>query len=195
MKLIDALKIIATAPSDSASFNVSLVTGFTPLHLKTFLHAELRSLIPQRSVTVTTGLYGDIAGTLADLNTTQLDAVAITIEWEDLDARLGIRQLGGWDSSALDDIVSQAQMRLAQFAAIIGNLSGSFPIAVCLPTLALPPVFTTPGWQASHQELSLREQLTNFSKVLSQNQAVRLVSTERLAFLSPTDERLDVRQS
>jgi len=195
MKLIDALKIIASAPGDSSLFTVALVTGFSPLHLKSFLQAELQQLFPQKRIVVTTGLFGDVAGNLRELNTTQPDAAAIVIEWEDLDARLGIRQLGGWDSSQLDDIVSQAQMRLAQFAAIIGNLTVSCPLVVCPPTLPLPPVFTTASWQTSEQELSLREQLTNFSKGVSQNHAVRIVNAERLAVLSQADKRLDVRQA
>src|ERR1051325_56445 len=195
MKLIDALKIIASPRGDSSLFTVALVTGFSPLHLKTFLEAELQRLFQQKRVVVTTGLFGDIAGSLTELNTTQPDAAAIVIEWEDLDARLGIRQLGGWDSSQQNDIVSQAQMRLAQLAAIIGNLSASCPLALCLPTLPLPPIFTTASWQTSEQQLSLREQLTNFSKVVSQNHAVRIVNAERLAFLSPADKRLDVRQA
>src|SRR6185295_18737275 len=132
MKLIDALKTIATAPGDSIPFNVALVTGFTPLHLTTFLQAELQQVMPERRIVVSTGLFGDIPGTLLELDTTPPDAAAIVIEWDDLDARLGIRQLGGWDSSALDDIVAQAQMRLAQFAALIQNVSGAYPIAVCL---------------------------------------------------------------
>jgi FkbH-like protein len=193
MKLIDALNIIAKTAGDSIPFNVALVTGFTPLHLKTFLQAELQQLLPERRIVVNTGLFGDIPGTLTELNKSSLDAAAIVIEWEDLDARLGIRQLGGWDSSVLDDIVAQSQMRLAQFEALIRNLSGTFPITVCLPTLPLPPIFTTASWQASSQELSLREQLGSFSRVLSQNTSVRILSTGGLASLSPTENRLDVR--
>jgi len=194
MKLIDALKIITTAPGEAPIFNVALVTGFTPLHLKTFLHAELQQLLPERRVVVTTGLFGDVAGTLAELNTTQPHAAAIVIEWDDLDARLGIRQLGGWDSSVLADIVAQAQMRLAQFASII-QLSGTYPKVLCLPTLPLPPIFTTASWQASTQELSLQEHLANFVSDLSRNSTVRIVSAGQLNSISPTTQRLDVRQA
>src|SRR5689334_6199595 len=195
MKLIEALKINASAPTDVAAFEVALVTGFTPLHLKTFLQAELQQLLPQGRIIITTGLFGDVAGTLTDLKTTPCDAAAIVIEWEDLDARLGIRQLGGWDSAVLDDIVAQAQMRLAQFASIIQNLSGGYPKVVCLPTLPLPPIFTTASWQASTQELFLLEHLANFSTDLSRNSAIRIVSAAKLNSISPTTQRLDVKQA
>ena len=92
MKLIDALKISQQPAGDP--FSVLLACGFTPLHLRTYLHAHLQTLTKDRTVEVSSGLYGDLLGTLNSADISRVHAAAIVIEWADLDPRLGIRQLG-----------------------------------------------------------------------------------------------------
>ena len=59
MKLVEALRI-ANAPSSEsgARLNVLLATGFTPLHLQTFLAAHLRMAAPNHGVNLEIGLFG-----------------------------------------------------------------------------------------------------------------------------------------
>src|SRR5205814_871980 len=71
--------------------DVFCVCGFTPLHLKTFLAAQLQLLCPDRRIQVHTGLYGDVCGNLERAAKAAPDAVAIVLEWPDFDPRLGIR--------------------------------------------------------------------------------------------------------
>lgn len=193
MKLIDALSIGRRGIVDGPAFRVALVTGFSPLHLETFLGAELRLLFPAHVLEITTGAYGDVAGTLKDLKGKQLDAIALALEWGDLDPRLGLRQLGGWSGDAVQDILAQSQMRLSLLKALLEDLSGALPIAVSLPTLPIPPLFTTAGWQTSEEELTLRQQLIAFASAIGHCSRVRLISEQRLNVMSSFSERLDAK--
>jgi len=91
--LAEALNIVRNAPSEAGSFDVMLACGFTPLHLRAFLCAHLQQRLPQRSVRVGAGLYGDLLGTLERISGESVQAVAIALEWPDLDPRLGIVRL------------------------------------------------------------------------------------------------------
>ncbi len=195
MKLIDALKIVSKKPRpDGKPLKAALVCGFTPLHLQTLLHAELQLRFPDRQVEIKTGLYGDILGTLSGLrDSQQVDAVALVIEWEDLDARLGFRRLGGWDARNPGSVIEQARLYLSQLNVLLVELCRAAPIAVCLPTLPLPPFFSTAGWQSSVWEMKLKEELVSFASALSRRPRVRFVSEQRLAYLSPHSERLNVK--
>jgi hypothetical protein len=58
VKLIDALEIIKRPTKlEARNFDVLLASGFTPLHLQTFLAAHLRLLKPDQRVSVHTGLF------------------------------------------------------------------------------------------------------------------------------------------
>lgn len=195
MKLIDALSIGRKETAGGPAFRVALVTGCSPLHLQTFLHAELRLLFPEHRVEITTGAYGDVSGTLRELKGRRLDAIALALEWEDLDPRLGLRQLGGWSVEGINDILVQSKVRLSLLQVLLEDLSSSVPIAVCLPTLPLPPIFFTTGWQTSQQELRLREQVIAFAAAISSCPGVRLLSEQRLGLLSPPSQRLDVKSA
>ena len=79
MKVSEALKILQQAPKDAPAFQVGLACGYTPLHVQTFLGAHLQQRLASRCVSVSTGLYGDLAGTLeawkaADLHSALLRA-------------------------------------------------------------------------------------------------------------------------
>jgi hypothetical protein len=74
------------------------------------------------------------------------------VEWSDLDPRLGLRQQGGWSPAALADIVEGARARLERLRDGIERVAGRFVIAVCPPTLPLPPVAFHPTWRAGSFE-------------------------------------------
>jgi FkbH-like protein len=197
MKLREALTIISSGPAaaEADSLIVGLACGFTPLHLRTFLHASLQRCFPARRIEIVTGLFGDVAGTLGDFQSKQLDAIALALEWEDLDSRLGISQLGGWGLRSLDDIVEQASLRLRQLQLLLEQLSRSVPVAVSLPTLPLPPLFFTAGWQSSVWELKLRKKLASFAATTDERRRMRLVNEQKLDLLSPMSDRLDVKSA
>src|SRR5579884_2892900 len=97
MTLTEALKILQTpAPDGAATLDIFLACGFTPLHLKTLLEARLRQLLPDRRINVSTGLYGDLAGSVEQIRAAGANGAAVIVEWEDLDPRLGRRRLAAW---------------------------------------------------------------------------------------------------
>jgi FkbH-like protein len=191
--ITEALKIIQAVPADARPFNVTLACGFTPLHLKTFLAAHLQQVFADRKVTVGAGLYGDLAGTLESLAADATDAVAVVLEWADLDARLDYRSAGKWGSDAADDIVASARAMLGRISAALSRISPGPRVALSLPTLPLPPAFHTPGWQASPHELLLQSELAQFAAGLAQEGRVAIVNAQRLAEISPESERLDLK--
>lgn len=194
MKLIEALRIASRpAPETAAPLNALLVTGFNPLHLQTFLVAHLRMAFPERRVNLQTGLYGDLVGTLERRGEAALDAVIVVIEWPDLDLRLGLRHLGGWAPGDLTDILDKLQARVRHIEDAIRGVTVRAPVAICLPTLPLPPASFTSGWQASVFELRSRECISAFAFRLSQYEGMRIVNPQRLDCLSPPGDRLNVK--
>jgi FkbH-like protein len=194
MKLAEALSIVSKGPEPEAHvLTVALICGFTPLHLQSFLQAELQLLFPERHVQIKHGTYGDIAGSLEALDRTGIEAVALVLEWEDLDRRLGIRQLGGWGPANLQSIHQQTRVRLSQLRILLEDLARSFPVIVSLPTLPLPPLFFTSGWQTNVWEIALKEEVTAFVSSLSQLQRIRILNEQRLLQLSPLAQRWDIR--
>ena len=202
MKLIDALSIIKNRPGpDDEPFRVALVCGFTPLHLQTFLNAELQLLFPDQRVELTPGVYGDIAGTLSSLKRdggrshegSSMDALTVVLEWSDIDARLGTRQLGGWGPGNLNSVVEHATTWLGQLLLLLEDLSKVVPIVLSLPSLPLPPLFFTAGRQAGYFELKLKEQLAVFAESIAQRPRVRVLSEQRLQRDSPWNQRLSVK--
>lgn len=83
MKLCDALKLLRQIPADG-SIIVWLACGFTPLHLKTLLAAEIWQ-VSQKKAEIQSGLYGDLRGSLRKAGQSGADSVACTVEWSDLD--------------------------------------------------------------------------------------------------------------
>lgn len=193
MKLIDALTILRRpVPENAPLLRVFLACGFTPLHLQTFLTAALREHSPLQRVEVTTGLFGDLAGNMERLQAAAFDAVVVAMEWQDLDSRLGIRTLGGWSAAGLPDIIASAQRMLARLEKGILSAAASLPACISLPTLPLPPLFTTPTQQASLYELQLRQAVSNFATSLSAHPRIRILNAQRLDESSPSTCRLDL---
>ncbi len=194
MKLIEALQIVGRPmPDDASELEVSLVCGCTPLHLETFLHAELRERQPQARVTVSSGVFDDLIGNLDRADRSSADAVAVVVEWADIDPRLGLRRAGGWRTDDLTDIVDLSGMYLAQLGSVLTRVARSKPVICCLPTLPLPPLFSQRPDQSGAQELQLRNHVAALAAELGQQRDIRVCSAQVLDEVSPLLSRRDVQ--
>ena len=192
MKLIEALSTIQKGRTASGEpLPLLIACGFTPLHLATFLAAHVQVRFPGRPVQVRQGLYGDLAGTLERAGQ-GLEAAAVVIEWADLDPRLGVRAAGGWRPSLLDDIGATVAASAARLRGALEGLAAQCPVVLCGPTLPLPPVAHTAGWQASPFELDLLETVGALRAWAARQERIRVVRPQRLDEVSPPAERLDV---
>ncbi len=115
------------------------------------------------------------------------------VEWADLDPRLGIRHSGGWGVGVLPDILDEMEQRLARMRPPLEQLARHFAVALCGPTLPLPPLGHMAGVQASGFELRLLELVTSFHHWAATLPNVRLVRRQRLDELSPVAERFDAK--
>jgi FkbH-like protein len=193
MKLIEALAILRNQSAGDRQFHVVLACSYTPLHLLTFLKAHLRRRLPERLVEIRAGLYGDLAGTLRMAGHEPADAVVLALEWPDLDPRLGIRQLGGWDPEKLPELQEEAQRRLAQLKALAADLARRTPVVVSLPGLPLPPVAFQSGRQQSPLEAELNRLLAQFSAELVAEAGILVLNPQALDRVSPPAGRHDVK--
>ena len=192
--ITEALRITQSVPRDARPFNVTLACGFTPLHLQTFLAAHLQLALPERRVTVTPGLYGNLAGTLEALpDAASPDAVVIALEWADLDPRRDYRSAGSWGLAAAADIVAGARMMLGRMAAAMRRIPSDIRVAVSPPMIPLPPVFPTQGWQASQYELALRAEVLHFAAEMAQDGRGAVINMQRVAEASPAAARFDLK--
>jgi FkbH-like protein len=193
MKLIEALEVLRAAPKDGAApWKCFLASSFTPLHLQTFVAAELQKRTPLRPVSVETGLFGDLAACLEAIDADGLHGVCVAVEWPDLDPRLGLRRVGGEGLLASDDVARSAEGALARLEQRLEALARTGPVALSLPTLPLSPLLPTPGWQQGGLELALRRSLAAFAERLA-GAGIRIVSGDRLAEISPAIDRLDAQ--
>lgn len=194
MNLVEALEILKQGvPEDQHPLRVFLACGFTPLHLQTFLTAHLRKLLPQQRLELKTGLFGDLAGSIEGFQALECDILAVAIEWQDLDPRLGIRSLGGWRTTDLPDIVKSAGLAATRLEQALRRASESIPVCVCMPTLPLPPLFSTATTRAGDYELQLRQRVASFAASISSESSIRVLDSQRLDELSPPNARLDLQ--
>lgn len=194
MKLAEALRIFREPAPDADPLLVTLCTGFTPLHLQTFLGAHLRLALRNRPVEIATGLFGDIAGSVdSAAAASSCHALAVVLEWQDLDPRLGIRRLGGWGHQDLPDILKGCRNFLARLHAGLATAAASKPLALVLPTLPLPMIGFTPGWEESRIRLELDLLLDDFAAQISELRLAHLISRQELDLRSPLDQRFDVQ--
>jgi FkbH-like protein len=192
MKVTEALRINQAASKDASQFEVILACGFTPLHLQTFLGAYCQLALPERRVKISTGLYGNLIGTVEATADGPADATAIAIEWPDLDPRLGFRAAGRWGPRALPDILSNARVALERLTDAIGRIPNGVKIAVSMPTLPLPPLFHTVGCQTDEIECLLDQMVAEFRTKLAQA-GISIVSAARLAEESEPAQRYDLK--
>jgi len=194
VKLIDALEILKHPRSDNApAFRLGLACGFTPLHFETFLRAHLSQRFPGKRVHLDTGLFGDLIGNVERLARAPEETLMVVIEWQDLDPRLGIRSLGGWRTTDLQDIVTSVDQAIARLQGSLSQASDSLPICISAPTLPLPPLFMTSPRQASSCELQIRQLVASFVSSIAEEPGIRVLSSQQLDELSPLGDRLDVR--
>jgi FkbH-like protein len=194
MNLIEALEILKQpVPKDAPERTVFLACGFTPLHLQNFLAAQLRIRHPQHRVEVKTGIFGDLTGNVERMESSGVHALVVVVEWGDLDPRLGLRSLGGWQVERLPDIVNSVNQSLERLRRALQGISSRPPTCICLPTLPLPPLFYTGIEQSSSFELSLRRNVSCFAEAISVDRWVSVASGQRLDEISPPDKRFDLR--
>ncbi|MFI5095950.1 MAG: HAD-IIIC family phosphatase [Candidatus Acidiferrales bacterium] len=136
-----------------------------------------------------TGLYGDLIGNLERV--ADVSAAAVVIEWSDLDPRLGLRRLGGWEPSQLQDVLSEVDRSCNLLRNGMAAVARNIPVVACFPTLPLVPISFTPLAQASEFSLELRSRVASLSAELSHIHGVRIVDPQRLDALS-SSRRLDV---
>src|SRR5439155_15319759 len=137
-------------------------------------------------------LYGDCLGSLERLRHAGAEAAAVVLEWSDLDPRLGLRQAGSWRPRDLPDILATVKEKAKRIAEDIDWAAATLPVALCLPTLPIPPVGFTPGWQDGHLVLQLRGEVSALAARLGSNPRIRLANCQRLDQASPPGKRLDV---
>jgi FkbH-like protein len=193
MKLIEALEILKQpAAEDSPEFNVFLACGFESLHLRTFLAADLRRRGGQR-VDVRTGLFGDLCGNLERLDPAGIHACVVVLEWQDLDPRFGVRNLGGWRPEALADAADGAGRTSVRIEQAASRLAECMPVILSMPALPLPPLFPAPASQVSAVELNLRHTVASLAESLSRMHSVRIVSAQALDEASAPTGRYDLK--
>jgi FkbH-like protein len=194
IKLMEALEILrAEPPGPARAFRAYLACGFSPLHLETFFGAYFRLALPDRKTEVLSGLYGDISGNLDKLELSDADVGLVIMEWSDLDPRLGLRSLGSWEPSILPEILGEARAKTSLLVVKLEKIARRKSLVVSLPTLPLPPISFSPGWQASSFDLELRALTSSTAVRLGSMVNVKLVNVERLDQLSPLSGRLDSR--
>jgi FkbH-like protein len=194
MKLIEALNIVQSQQAESPRrLRLFLACGFTPLHLQTFVRANLRVRLPNVLSEIRTGVFGDLIGSIEHLEPSEADALVVTLEWSDFDPRLGIRRLGGWRPQQLSEISVSAEAAAARLQHAIEAVSHHTTTILSLPTLPLPPAFATRPLQNSQHELQLCRIVAQLAESLSGCPGIRLLSSQRLAEISAPAARYDIR--
>jgi FkbH-like protein len=193
MKLAHALEILqGPAEPDRPAFSVSLACGFESLHLRTLLAAELQQRLPAARVDVSTGLFDDLLGTLERAATTRADAVAVVIEWSDIDPRLGVRRLGGWRVTDLTEVVADADIQLDRLERRLVHAANVTRVVCVMPTLPLPPLFPQPPGRSGPEELSLRGAVAACAARLAAHPGVSVANQQSLDASSPPAGRRDI---
>jgi FkbH-like protein len=194
MRLSEALNIVRQAATvDGKPFTVSLCTGFTPLHLRTFLAAHLQGALSGRKVEIETGIFGDLAGTLERVSEAGTSATAVIIEWADLDPRLGVRRLGGWSHRITANLLQGCRESLDRIGSALRRNAGMKPVALVLPSLPLPMIGMTAAWEESPLRLELNWMLDQFGAEISTEPNIRVVSRQELDLRSPLGTRFDLQ--
>ena len=194
MKLSQALNLAGKCDShEGEPFAVYLACGFTPQHLRTFLCAHLAQRLPDRRIEIAEGHFGDLAGGLAALERDlHCHAVALVLEWSDLDPRLGYRTTHAWRPGGVPDFPATVEARLAQLQDLIERLSRRVSICLVLPTLPLPPVFLGPTRHGDPVGFTLQRDVMAFAAAAAAMPGVRVVNPQAVDGLSPLDRRLDL---
>ncbi|HEX4020398.1 MAG TPA: HAD-IIIC family phosphatase [Acidobacteriaceae bacterium] len=138
MRLFDALKILQNTDATLPRFEVYLACGCTPLHLQTFLAAALQLRLPSHRAQVSVGMFGNLAGNIGQMTEGSASAGVVLLEWPDLDPRLGIRRVSGWNWKDLPTIADDARHMLQRLKRMLLAAAERQRVVVCLPTLPFP---------------------------------------------------------
>ena len=194
MTVSEALAVMHAARAASGRVaRYALVCGATPVHLGTFVAAELQRRLADTRVEIVNGPYGDVLGGLEQAARIDGDGAVVVVEWSDLDRRLGLRDAAGWRPGDLPDVVTNAAWACDAIVAGVGRLADRMPVAISGPTLPLPPVAFTPGWMASTVAVDLRRLAADLAARHAHLPGVRVVESQRLDARSAPATRLDVR--
>jgi FkbH-like protein len=190
MKVSEAIAIAnRSAPPDAPTETVSLLCGFTPLHLQVYVKAYLTLRFPGRMIGLKTGLFGDLPGNLERADPGH--AAAIFLEWSDIDPRLGWRHSGGWGAKAARQIPEDTAR---VFERILQGLSRfQSVVAICPPTIAISIPGHAIPFQASSLSLELEAQLADFLRRAAALPGVRVINRSEIEAVSPAAERHDLR--
>jgi FkbH-like protein len=191
MNVTEALSILRTRKAGSESFRVLLACGFTPLHLKTLTQAHLQQALPDRSVEIDTGLFGNLVETIDAAVDSHCHGAVVVIEWTDLDPRLGYREAQAWGHKVSGSIVDTCRNALDRLAGSLEAIPATFKVAVSMPTLRLVPAFGVPAWGAGVHELALEELLAAFAARVGQAPHRSVLNARWLGEHSPQSVRHD----
>ena len=191
MTITESLAVLRAAQDLPNPFQVQLACSFTPLHLKTLLAAQLQQRMPQRRAVVAEGIFGDLIGSIE--NASESAAVAIVIEWQDLDPRLRYREGTAWGKTLTADLIETARMMLGRVEQAIRQLPQHVAIGISPPTLPLVPIFHPSTWQAGQLELLLQRELADFASRVSGRKSLSVVNTRWLDEHSPASGRFDLK--
>ena len=195
MTLNEALQIINGSRTSGPTRTLFLACGFQPLHLATFFQAHAILRLHGEQVRVETGLFGDLLGNLGRVAQSEATAAAVVLEWEDIDARLGLRASGGWTGVSQRDIEKTSVSRLQDLVRAIEKLFALGPIALAPPSLPLPPLGHTAQLQATPLSLGLQQRLASFLEKLSEAGGVRILDPSWLSHNSVVNSRLDPKMA
>lgn len=194
MNFLSALELIRCQVLDGTTpRKLFLACGFTPVYLPVFINAELIALQPSRKNEVKSGLFGDLLGNVSRGQASDSEALLVLVEWSDIDARLGIRTLGGWRTTDLSSIVSAAEQQLARLSEALAAAANRVPIVLSFPTLPLPPLFYARDIQATAEQARLQEIVAACAAHLVSLRNTRIVNSESLLEASPFASRFDVK--
>lgn len=191
MTLAEALALSRQTRDIDRHRKLFLACGFEPLHLLTLLKGHFVERFPDQEVEIQTGAYGSLIDNLATAAESQAEAVGVVVEWSDLDPRLGLRSAGGWALSVQEDILGNCRERFARLLGGLKALAGRLSVALVPPTLPIPFLGHTGGWQSSLNELELQRQAATFLTEAAALSSVSVLNTSHLAPLSPEGSRLD----
>jgi FkbH-like protein len=191
MTLSEALGLVQQQRDKARKRRLFLVCGFEPLHLRTFLAGHFALSFADEAADLRTGLYGDLEGSLTAAADSGSDAAAVITEWSDLDSRLGLRSTGGWQLSVQQDILASCSARLATLLEKLEALSSKMPLVLVAPTLPIPFLSHSAGWQLDQNELELERQLVTFLADAAKLARVSILNPRRLDRLSPPASRLN----
>ena len=191
LKLKEALQILQSRTGDALEYSVWLVTGNTAEPLSQFLAAHLQRRLPDRRVQIRTGLFGDLVGNVERSMEAALPAIVL-IEWADLDARLGMRQAGGWGRSIAGEVAASVEQTLDRLGALIEGGPTGNPVVIAGPTLSPAPLVPAPPWQMQGFYAALEEMMARFRVRAASVPGVRILNPLSLDEV-PASQRTDLK--